>query len=122
MMGVVQPLARMPSTMYGTASAAASLLTVIRTSSEPARASAAICWTVDSTSAVSVLVIDCTTTGAEDPMRTPPTLTVTAFLGWIGGIRLKRFYHFGPFPTGSRLDGTHEAKDETVAAVGGNCR
>ena len=39
------------------------VLTVMRTSSEPARASASTCVTVASTSAVSVLVIDCTTIG-----------------------------------------------------------
>jgi hypothetical protein len=32
---------------------------------------------------VSVLVIDCTTTGASLPTRTPPMVTVTAFLRWI---------------------------------------
>ena len=47
--------------MWGTAAAAASLLTVSRTSSEPARARAATCRMVPSISAVSVFVIDCTT-------------------------------------------------------------
>ena len=47
----------------GTAAAAASVFTVTRTSSEPARASAITWLTVDATSAVSVLVIDCTTIG-----------------------------------------------------------
>ena len=51
--------------MCGTALAASSRSTVMRTSSEPARASAATCSTVASMSAVSVLVIDCTTTGAR---------------------------------------------------------
>ncbi len=69
--------------MYGTAFAAASLFTVMRTISEPARASAAICCTVDSTSAVSVLVIDCTTTGASEPTITDPIFTETARLRWI---------------------------------------
>ena len=77
MIGVSQPLARIPSTIYGTAFAAASLFTVTRTSSEPARASAAICCTVDSTSAVSVLVIDCTATGASEPTTTEPIFTET---------------------------------------------
>ena len=45
--------------------AAASLLTVMRTSSLPAWASAATCSAVASASAVSVLVIDWTTTGAS---------------------------------------------------------
>ena len=45
--------------------------------SEPARASAATCATVASMSAVSVLVMDCTTTGASPPTMTPPTVTGT---------------------------------------------
>jgi hypothetical protein len=43
--------------------AASSVLTVTRTSSEPARASSITWLTVAAVSAVSVLVIDCTTTG-----------------------------------------------------------
>ncbi len=62
--------------MTGTASAAASLLTVMRTSSEPAWASCATWMAVASASAVSVLVIDCTTTGCADPTGMPPTMTV----------------------------------------------
>ena len=42
----------------------------------PARASATPACTVEGTSAVSVLVMDCTTTGASLPTRTPPTVTV----------------------------------------------
>jgi len=49
--------------MWGTAAAASSLLTVTRTSSDPARASAATCCTVERMSAVSVFVMDCTTIG-----------------------------------------------------------
>jgi hypothetical protein len=49
----------------------------MRTSSEPARASAATCRAVPSTSAVSVLVIDCTTTGDGPPTVTPATSTGT---------------------------------------------
>ena len=41
----------------------------------PARASAATCSAVASTSAVSVLVIDCTTIGAPPPSAMPPTIT-----------------------------------------------
>ena len=44
----------------------------MRTSSEPARASAATWRVVASTSAVSVLVIDCTTIGAPPPTVTAP--------------------------------------------------
>ena len=86
MMGVSQPLARTPSTIAGTALAAASLFTVTRTNSDPARASAAICCTVEGTSAVSVLVIDCTTTGASDPTTTAPIFTETARRRSIWGI------------------------------------
>ena len=47
----------------------------MRTISEPARASAAHWRAVAPASAVSVLVIDCTTIGASPPMATPPTST-----------------------------------------------
>src|SRR5690606_34907158 len=63
------------STMRGTAAADSGLLTVTRTSSEPARQRSATCFTVEATSAVSVLVIDCTTTGASPPTATPPIRT-----------------------------------------------
>src|SRR5690606_19176839 len=49
----------------------------MRTISEPALCKAATCATVESTSAVSVLVMDCTTTGALPPTTTPPTSTPT---------------------------------------------
>ena len=55
--------------------AASSRSTVMRTISEPARASAAHWRAVASASAVSVLVIDCTTIGASPPIITPPTTT-----------------------------------------------
>ena len=58
--------------MRGTAAADSGLLTVTRTSSEPARHSSATCLTVPATSAVSVLVIDCTTTGWPPPTTTLP--------------------------------------------------
>src|SRR5437660_11643405 len=83
MIGTLTPCLSSCSTMCGTAAAASSLFTVTRTSSDPARAKSATCCTVEGTSAVSVLVIDCTTTGASLPTRTPPILTVTAFLRWI---------------------------------------
>ena len=63
--------------MCGTAAAASSRSTVMRTISEPARASAATCFAVAAASAVSVLVIDCTTTGAPPPTVTLPTFTAT---------------------------------------------
>src|SRR4051812_2482872 len=81
------------STMGATAAAASSLFTVTRTSSDPARARAATCCTVPGMSAVSVLVIDCTTTGASEPTRTPPTMAVTVFLRWIFAIWEVLFYH-----------------------------
>ena len=62
------------------AAAASSLLTVTRTISDPASARAATCSIVPATSAVSVLVIDCTTTGTSQPTRTCPILTVGVFL------------------------------------------
>src|SRR5437016_6251924 len=63
--------------MCGTAAAASSRSTVMRTISEPARAAAATGLAVPSASAVSVLVIDCTTTGAPPPTFTLPTCTGT---------------------------------------------
>src|SRR5579883_82927 len=69
------PSLRKPSRIRGTAAAASSRSTVMRTISEPARDSAATCATVPSTSAVSVLVIDWTTIGAPPPTVTWPTLT-----------------------------------------------
>ena len=56
--------------MCGTACAASGVLTVMRTSSEPATASSLTWIAVSITSTVSVLVIDCTRTGAS-----PPTVT-----------------------------------------------
>src|SRR5690349_20318501 len=58
------------SRIAGTAAAASGLSTVRRTISEPARASSLIWMAVPITSAVSVLVIDCTTTGASPPIQT----------------------------------------------------
>ena len=63
MMGTRTPARSSASPIAGTAAAAASVFTVTRTSSEPARASAATWSTVAATSAVSVLVMDCTTIG-----------------------------------------------------------
>src|ERR1700722_8061258 len=69
------PRLRKPSRIYGTAAAASSRSTVMRTSSDPARASAATWAIVPSISAVSVLVIDCTTIGAPPPTAILPTMT-----------------------------------------------
>ena len=75
MMGTFTPIIANRSTMRGTAAAASAVFTVIRTSSLPARHNSPICLAVDATSAVSVLVIDCTTTGAPPPTCTPPMAT-----------------------------------------------
>ncbi len=63
MMGTRTPKPSRASTIRGTAAAACSVFTVTRTSSEPARASAITWFTVEGVSAVSVLVMDCTTMG-----------------------------------------------------------
>lgn len=62
--------------------AASGVLTVSRTSSLPARASASTWATLDSTSAVEVFVIDCTTIGFMPPIVTtrPPQATLTAWV------------------------------------------
>ncbi len=41
---------------------------------------------VPSMSAVSVLVMDCTTIGASLPTRTPPMVAVKVFLRWISAM------------------------------------
>src|SRR5574343_567239 len=64
------PMRSSCSRIAGTASAASGVLTVMRTSSEPACASSLTWMAVPMTSAVSVLVMDCTRTGAP-----PPTVT-----------------------------------------------
>src|SRR5207302_701297 len=73
--GTPTPARSRRSRIGATAAAASLVLTVRRTSSDPARASACTCRTVPSMSAVSVLVIDCTTIGAPPPTRTGPTGT-----------------------------------------------
>src|SRR6201996_9756472 len=69
------PRLRRPSRICGTAAAASSRSTVMRTISDPARDNAATWAMVPSISAVSVLVIDCTTIGAPPPTATWPTMT-----------------------------------------------
>src|SRR6266571_3542571 len=75
-------------TMSGTARAASSVLTVTRTSSEPAWWRARTCSAVAAASAVSVLVMDWTTMGWAEPTWTPPTSTVT--------VRRRRMSGMGP--------------------------
>ena len=57
------------------ASAASLSFTVTRTMSHPASAAPTICATVPATSAVLVLVIVCTDSGAPPPTAMPPTFT-----------------------------------------------
>src|SRR3954469_1252476 len=87
-MGTFTPKLRSVSTMRGTAWAASSVFTVTRTSSEPARARSIIWFTVAAESAVSVLVMDCTTIGWGPPTLTPPMLTETDFRRGNAGIYL----------------------------------
>src|SRR5689334_4199523 len=80
MSGAVAPAASIRRLISGTAAAASGTLTVTRTISEPACASSMHCFAVEATSAVSVLAIDWTTTGAPPPTwtpRSPPTRTPT---------------------------------------------
>src|SRR3978361_2342784 len=60
--------------MAGSASASSWDGTATRTMSQPAGVSSAICCSVELTSAVSVVVMDCTETGASPPTSTLPTL------------------------------------------------
>src|SRR5712664_448313 len=99
------PRLRKPSRICGTAAGASSRSTVMRTLPEPARDSAATCAIVPSTSAVSVLVIDCTTIGAPPPTATLPTMTWVVlcrafgpatsfcggFTGWFMGSQISGF-------------------------------
>src|SRR5450755_1323574 len=98
------PRLRRASRMCGTAAAASSRSTVIRTSSEPARAKAAICSTVPAISAVSVLVIDCTTIGAPPPTATLPTMTCVVLCRALGAATSFRGGFSGLF-MGSRISG-----------------
>src|SRR5262245_5328974 len=88
MSGASTPSRSRRSLIRGTAAAASARSTVMRTSSEPARANAATCAAVASTSAVSVLVIDCTTIGASPPTVAVPILT--------GIARRRAFVSMGP--------------------------
>src|SRR5436190_9830273 len=63
----------------GRASASSWLGQATRTMSQPAAVSSAICCSVVLTSAVRVVVIDCTEIGASPPTRTLPTLICRLF-------------------------------------------
>ena len=67
MSGAVQPASSIRRLISGTAAAASGRLTVTRTISDPASASSMHCVAVARASAVSVIVIDCTTIGAPPP-------------------------------------------------------
>src|SRR3990170_6360776 len=77
MTGTATPRSASLRSISGTAAAAASVLTVTRTSWLPAWARRATWIAVASGSAVSVFVIDWTTTGWALPTSTPPTSTDT---------------------------------------------
>src|SRR6201986_4515059 len=70
MSGTETPIMSSRSRIRGTPAPAAGVFTVMRTSSDPARASSATCFAVDAGSSVSVLVMDWTTIGAPPPTRT----------------------------------------------------
>ena len=74
MSGASQPASSIRFLISGTAAAASGRLTVTRTISDPASASSMHCAAVARASAVSVIVIDCTTIGAP-----PPTWTRSDF-------------------------------------------
>src|SRR5262245_7126660 len=107
MSGAVQPASSIRRLISGTAPAASGRLTVTRTSSEPASASSTHCCAVARASAVSVIVIDCTTMGAPPPTcttRREPTFTPTvlrSFTRFIGisnynpPMRAIRVHEFG---------------------------
>src|SRR6476469_5431510 len=73
--GTFTPMFSRRVRMTGTCFAASSVLTVMRTISEPARASAATWSAVERASSVSVLVIDWTRIGAVPPMVLSATRT-----------------------------------------------
>src|SRR5580658_5730295 len=112
-MGTHRPCFSSPSTMCGTALAASSLLTVTRTISLPARARAATCLMVPGMSAVSVLVMDCTITGAELPTRTPPMDEVKVFLRWISAM-LKDYFSI---QIGHQVRNAAERRQTSVARL-----
>src|SRR5215469_18381335 len=79
MIGTLQPAFSSRFLISGTTAAASGTFTVQRTISLPASASSSVCCRVVFTSAVSVLVIDCTTMGAPPPTCTWPTFTPYVF-------------------------------------------
>src|SRR4051812_45016809 len=112
------------SRMRATCAAASGVFTVMRTSSEPARASSATWSTVDFRSAVSVLVIDCTTTGAPPPIKTdeppPPTRTwrdTRLVMEAEAGPSRQREACYGELSVGREVDRTVVVHDTHVRSV-----
>src|SRR3954470_19457246 len=73
--GTETPICSRRLRIAGTWRAASTVLTVMRTISEPARARAATCSAVARASSVSVFVMDCTRMGASPPMILSATRT-----------------------------------------------
>src|ERR1700735_2532389 len=91
MSGTSQPASSRRFLISGTAAAASGIFTVMRTSSEPACASSRHCCAVEAMSTVSVLVMDCTTTGAPPPTWILPTFTPTVLCRfWVMTLLLYR--------------------------------
>src|SRR4051812_40213976 len=111
------PRLRKPSRMWGTAAAASSRSTVMRTSSEPARANAATCAIVPSISAVSVLVMDCTTIGAPPPTAMLPTMTCVVWCRGAGPATSERRAFSGLF-MGTRISGFGDVQ-QRIGGKGG---
>src|SRR5688572_16607778 len=65
--------------MAGSASTSSWDGTATRTIWQPEAVSSAICWRVALTSAVTLVVIDCTETGAPPPTATGPTMICREF-------------------------------------------
>src|SRR4029079_15873669 len=113
--GAVTPASSIRRLMSGTAAAGSGTLTVTRTISEPAPASSMHCAAVDAASAVSVMVIDWTTTGAPPPTWTLPTRTptvlcsLTVFMSRLQDDHSIRMSARPDSPTG-RLNGVSLAK------------
>jgi hypothetical protein len=122
--GTLTPSCASRSTIAGTAAAASSVFTVTRTSSEPAIASARTCSAVASTSAVSVLVMDCTTTGWPPPTVTRPMRTAVDGRR-AGGMACLRILAGGPrilaSETRARRDSVATCTPPAPGPAGGEC-
>src|SRR6185436_2041378 len=115
MSGAVHPASSMRCLISGTAAAASGTFTVTRTISDPASHSSTTCRAVAAASAVSVMVIDWTTTGAPPPTWTLPTRTptvlcsLTVFMSRLQDDHSIRMSARPDSPTG-RLNGVSLAK------------